>query len=160
MALKKSKAVKPPLRTPIGKRAEVAPVDLDLLPGERFETDEGLLLFETVPNFAEIGLNDRRASVKALSRNPLKDHGSGGLRIDLKKPLDLLFEGVQFTGPVDGRPLVVGISEELPHGFSVEMQSGGYSPLGQALLPEAMDLEDGVPIDHGFLPGSGESAGG
>jgi len=73
----------------------------------------------------QIVLEDGDASVIALGGDSLEDHGGGGHGVDLKKSVDLFFEGVQFTGPLDGRFLGVGVFEVLSHGFSVDMKGGG-----------------------------------
>jgi hypothetical protein len=55
----------------------------------------------------------------------LKDYGGGGHGVDCKEFVDLLFEGVQFTGPLDGGSFGMGVIEELSYGFSVDMKGGG-----------------------------------
>jgi len=112
---------------PIGDGSEVAPIHLALLPWKGFKADEGIFRFEVTSKGVQIVLEDGHASVKAQWGDPLKDHGGGGLCIDLQEPLDLLFEGVQLTRPSYGESLGIRVCEELPHGLWIDVEGGGYS---------------------------------
>lgn len=107
VAFQDRQAVEFALCIPIGDGSEVTPIHLALLPRQRLETDEGLSLLEGTSKRTQIVLEDGDASVKAQGGNALKDDGSGGLCVDLKKPADFFPEGVQLARPSYGRPLGV-----------------------------------------------------
>ena len=97
---------------------------------------------------------------KAQWSDPLEDHRGRGLCIDRKKPLYFLFEGLQLAWPCYRDPFGVGVYEELPHGFGIDMKGVGDSVFRESFMVEAVELENGVSTDHDLLPGIGQSVGG
>ena len=75
----------------------------------------------------QIVFEDGHPSIKTQWSDPLKDHGGGGLWVDLKEPVNFFFKGVQLTRPCYGEPLGFWIYEELCHGFWIEMEGIGDS---------------------------------
>jgi hypothetical protein len=112
---------------PIGDGSEVAPIHLALFPWKGFKADEGFSLFEVTSKGLQIVLEDGDASIKAQWSDPLKDHGGGGLCIDVQEPLDLLFERVQLAWLSYGDPLGIWVYKELSHGLWIDVEGGGDS---------------------------------
>jgi len=112
---------------PIGNRSEVAPIHLALLPWRRLKADEGLFLFQVASKGVQIVFEDGHSSIKAQWSDPLKNHGGGGLCVDVQEPLDLLFERVQLARPSYGEPLGIRVCEELSHSLWIDVEGGAYS---------------------------------
>jgi len=112
---------------PVDNGSEVAPINLALLPWQRLKTDEGFFVFEAASKGVQIVFEDGHPSIKTQWGDPLKDHGGGGLWVDLKEPVNFFFKGVQLAGSCYGGSLGVRVYEELCHGFWIEMEGGGDS---------------------------------
>lgn len=132
----------------------MTPVHLALLCWQGLEPDEGGFVFLPA-NSTQIVLENSDPSVVSERGDPLKDDRGWGPGIDLKKPVNLLLERIQFTAPLDLGPGRIGVLEELSDGLAVKMKDGGNFCLGPSFAIKTMDLEDRVSIDHGFLPGNG-----
>jgi hypothetical protein len=155
VAFEDGQAVELPLGLSIGQRSKMAPVYLALLAGKGFKADEGLFLFEGLPNAVEIVLENGDPPLKALGSDPLQDDGRRGCGVQVQEPLDFFPEGVQFAGPLDGDPLGVGVPEIFADGFGTEMEGGSNLFLGPTLVTKAVYLKDRASIEHGYLPGNG-----
>jgi len=125
VAFEDSQAVELPLGLSIGHGSKMAPVYLALLAGKGFKADEGFFLFERPSNAMEIVLEDGNPPLKALGSDALKDDGRRGGGIEVQESLDLLPEGVQFAGPLDGDSLGVWVPEIFSDGFGAELEGGG-----------------------------------
>jgi len=133
----------------------MAPIYLALLAGKGFKADEGLFLFEGSPDALEIVLEDGGPPLKTLGSNPLQDDGRRGGRIEAQEALDFFPEGVQFTGPLSGYSLGVGVPEIFSDGFGAEMEGGGNLSLWPSLVAQAVNFKDCASIEHGDLPRNG-----
>ena len=80
------------------------------------------------------------------------DHGRD-LGVDLQQTGDLVFEGIELAGRVSGR---VGLgSSRYLHASVGDTQGPRDFAHGEALMGQAVDLEDGAFVNHDLLPESG-----
>jgi hypothetical protein len=131
----------------------LAPIDLTLLPWRRLKADESLFVFEVASKGVQVILGDGNASVKAQWSDALQDYSGRGLCIEGKEPVDLFSERVQLARSPYGRSLGIRVYKELSHGLWIDVERGGDSLFSEPFMVEAMDLKNGVSVDHGLLQG-------
>jgi hypothetical protein len=138
----------------IGERAEMAPVDLALDARGGFEADERALLGGGWTHTGEVLPHHGEATREALLGQALPQHDGRNLRVNLQHARDRVFKEIKLTGPGPPGPWWSGIGEIFARRWSTEAQ--GLSDLAhrEACMRQAVDLEDGVLVNHGLLPES------
>jgi hypothetical protein len=131
--------------------AEMAPVHLALFAGSRFETDEGPGL--ALAGRAQISPQDGEPAGKSLGGQPLLDHRGRDMGIDVQEAVDLVLEGAEFAWSCEGRSSGAGVAQVVGDSAAVMAELFGDFADREALVGQAVDLEDGSLFNHGLLPG-------
>lgn len=136
----------------IGKRAEVPPIDLDLLAGRRLEAYEGPPLLAVGTHCTQVVLQDGVAAVKSQGEESLANHFRAGLRIHFKKTDYFPLERIQFAFPLEGGFPENGLPEIFCYAIAADGEFFGNPSDGLPFIVESMDFKYGSLINHGFFP--------
>ena len=79
------------------ERAEVAPVNLEAFPGNRFHADEGAAGLPLRPDLTDVFLENARSAFVTEWSQALFDDSRGYLRVLLQPFGDVVFEGIEFA---------------------------------------------------------------
>ena len=108
-------------------------------------------------NFYENNTNTTDPGISGVLRNP--GHGTATLAIVSGKTVDLIYQGMQYTGDIGGAPdaevVPVRIGPSVIHFYSSAMAEGmdyALGPSGDPANPNPANKCDVVTISHGGLP--------
>src|SRR5271167_613194 len=151
-----AKGIELALVTLVVEGAEMAPIDLEALPGGRLHAHEGSAGVQRGPPLADVSPQDGDAALVAQRTQALEDDHGTGVRVLFQEVGDGGLEGIELTGSrVANGPRHRRV-QVLADGFPGQMEVACHLTQGPMLfVVEAVDFVKTINIEHGSFVGEG-----
>ena len=130
----------------------MAPINLHLSSGRRFETNEGALSLLIPPLGLQIVVQDCLTAFKSEKGKMPADHLPIYFGVNIEHLCNLIFKRIELAGPLYFGFFRVGVTEVFGYSLPADPEASCNASVGEPEVLEPMDFKNKTPLYHRRSP--------